>query len=207
MDHTCGQPNGARAPSPASNPLLGSLPKAGGFPPLGAHGVSCLGYWPIWFPFLCFLTMLFLVYVCSLFNLRRHLFRHHLLDGCLILLLWLTLQFLVDPLHLALHQFQVLLSACVFALVLFYCGTPCMTWVSTFFSSCSKASEDSNKFFHGLPNWGLWSCCQENKTYRHWWWGVLIMLIMHWHGILCPEQTSIFCYLTWLIIKHFFSFI
>ena len=42
VDHTCGQPNGARAPSPANNPLLGSLPKAGGFPPLGAHGVSYL---------------------------------------------------------------------------------------------------------------------------------------------------------------------
>lgn len=40
VDHSCGQPNGARAPSPANNPLLGSLPKAGGFPPLGAHGVS-----------------------------------------------------------------------------------------------------------------------------------------------------------------------
>ncbi|CAK9150139.1 unnamed protein product [Ilex paraguariensis] len=38
VDHSCGQPNGARAPSPANNPLLGSLPKAGGFPPLGAHG-------------------------------------------------------------------------------------------------------------------------------------------------------------------------
>ncbi|XP_052175475.1 protein TOPLESS isoform X2 [Diospyros lotus] len=38
IDHSCGQPNGARAPSPANNPLLGSLPKAGGFPPLGAHG-------------------------------------------------------------------------------------------------------------------------------------------------------------------------
>ncbi|KAL9463062.1 hypothetical protein AB3S75_000964 [Citrus x aurantiifolia] len=38
VDHTCGQPNGARAPSPANNPLLGSLPKAGVFPPLGAHG-------------------------------------------------------------------------------------------------------------------------------------------------------------------------
>lgn len=39
VDHSCGQPNGARAPSPANNPLLGPLPKAGGFPPLGAHGV------------------------------------------------------------------------------------------------------------------------------------------------------------------------
>ncbi|KAJ6829013.1 protein TPR3-like isoform X4 [Iris pallida] len=38
VDHTCGQPNGARAPSPANTPLLGSIPKAGGFPPLGAHG-------------------------------------------------------------------------------------------------------------------------------------------------------------------------
>jgi WD40 repeat protein len=38
VDHSCGQPNGARAPSPATNPLLGSLPKAGVFPPLGAHG-------------------------------------------------------------------------------------------------------------------------------------------------------------------------
>ncbi|GJR44654.1 protein TOPLESS [Tanacetum coccineum] len=41
VDHSCGQPNGARAPSPANNPmnpLLGPLPKAGGFPPMGAHG-------------------------------------------------------------------------------------------------------------------------------------------------------------------------
>lgn len=40
MDHTCGQPNGARAPSPVTNPLMGTIPKAGAFPPLGAHGVS-----------------------------------------------------------------------------------------------------------------------------------------------------------------------
>ncbi|KAL0354840.1 UNVERIFIED_CONTAM: protein TOPLESS [Sesamum radiatum] len=38
VDHSCGQPNGARAPSPANNPLLGgAVPKPGGFPPLGAH--------------------------------------------------------------------------------------------------------------------------------------------------------------------------
>ncbi|XVE89075.1 hypothetical protein DITRI_Ditri19aG0121100 [Diplodiscus trichospermus] len=38
VDHTCGQPNGARAPSPVNNPLIGSIPKVGGFPPIGAHG-------------------------------------------------------------------------------------------------------------------------------------------------------------------------
>ncbi|GLT27833.1 hypothetical protein SLA2020_028040 [Shorea laevis] len=38
VDHSCGQPNGARAPSPVTNPLMGAVPKAGGFPPLSAHG-------------------------------------------------------------------------------------------------------------------------------------------------------------------------
>ena len=51
VDHSCGQPNGARAPSPANNPLLGSMPKTGGFPPLGAHGVSL----SIIFGFGCFI--------------------------------------------------------------------------------------------------------------------------------------------------------
>ncbi|GAB4832838.1 Topless- protein 4 [Ancistrocladus abbreviatus] len=38
VDHTCGPPNGARAPSPVTNPLMNAaVPKAGGFPPLGAH--------------------------------------------------------------------------------------------------------------------------------------------------------------------------
>ncbi|XP_055960299.1 topless-related protein 4-like isoform X2 [Mercurialis annua] len=37
VDHSCGQSNGARAPSPVTNHLMGSLPKAGGFPPLSAH--------------------------------------------------------------------------------------------------------------------------------------------------------------------------
>ncbi|CAN1215385.1 Topless-related protein 4 [Linum perenne] len=39
VDHSCGgQPNGARVPSPVTNPLMGGMPKPGGFPPLGAHG-------------------------------------------------------------------------------------------------------------------------------------------------------------------------
>ncbi|XP_050136182.1 topless-related protein 1-like [Malus sylvestris] len=37
VDHSCGQPNRAWAPSPANNLLLGSLPKARGCLPLGAH--------------------------------------------------------------------------------------------------------------------------------------------------------------------------
>ncbi|KAI3495960.1 hypothetical protein L1887_38308 [Cichorium endivia] len=40
VDHSCGQsqPNGARAPSPVTNALMGSVPKPAGFPSLGAHG-------------------------------------------------------------------------------------------------------------------------------------------------------------------------
>ncbi|XP_044471816.1 topless-related protein 4-like [Mangifera indica] len=37
VDHSCGQPNGARALSPVTNPLMGAVPKPGGFPPLSAH--------------------------------------------------------------------------------------------------------------------------------------------------------------------------
>lgn len=40
VDHTCGQLNGAHAPSSVTNHLMSSIPKGGGFPPLGAHGVS-----------------------------------------------------------------------------------------------------------------------------------------------------------------------
>jgi hypothetical protein len=39
IDHTCGPPNGARAPPPANSTLVGGLPKGGTFPPLGAHSV------------------------------------------------------------------------------------------------------------------------------------------------------------------------
>ncbi|KAH9667180.1 protein TOPLESS [Citrus sinensis] len=45
VDHTCGQPNGARAPSPANNPLLGSLPKAGPFQPTPAPVPTPLAGW------------------------------------------------------------------------------------------------------------------------------------------------------------------
>ncbi|KAL9668435.1 hypothetical protein QQ045_002816 [Rhodiola kirilowii] len=37
VDHSCGQPNGARAPSPVTNPSIGGAPKGAGFPPIGAH--------------------------------------------------------------------------------------------------------------------------------------------------------------------------
>lgn len=40
VDHSCGQQNGAHVPPPINNPLLGTMPKPGGFPPLGAHGVN-----------------------------------------------------------------------------------------------------------------------------------------------------------------------
>lgn len=53
VDHACGQANGARAPSPVANPIIGSMPKVGGFPPIGAHGpfqpapapIASLGGW------------------------------------------------------------------------------------------------------------------------------------------------------------------
>ncbi|KAL3528878.1 hypothetical protein ACH5RR_008200 [Cinchona calisaya] len=38
VDHSCGQHNGARAPSPVTHPLMGSMPKIGGLLPIGAHG-------------------------------------------------------------------------------------------------------------------------------------------------------------------------
>ncbi|KAI7989379.1 Protein TOPLESS-RELATED PROTEIN 2 [Camellia lanceoleosa] len=36
-DHTCASSNGARAPPPTNNPLAGPVPRAGAFPPIGAH--------------------------------------------------------------------------------------------------------------------------------------------------------------------------
>ncbi|GMQ04078.1 hypothetical protein CsSME_00049623 [Camellia sinensis var. sinensis] len=36
-DHTCASSNGARAPPPTNNPLAGPVPRAGVFPPIGAH--------------------------------------------------------------------------------------------------------------------------------------------------------------------------
>ncbi|XP_073011720.1 protein TOPLESS-RELATED PROTEIN 2-like [Typha latifolia] len=38
-DHSCAAPtNGSRAPPPTNGPLVGPIPKSGGFPPLGVHG-------------------------------------------------------------------------------------------------------------------------------------------------------------------------
>jgi hypothetical protein len=104
VDHSCGQPNGARAPSPANMPLLGSLPKVGGFPPLGAHGVghctdliykelhnisSFDSYFGI---------ELFSLYVYSHFNQLQHLCQCPWLVGCQILLLCPMLQSLEEEL-------------------------------------------------------------------------------------------------------------
>ncbi|KAF8412884.1 hypothetical protein HHK36_000856 [Tetracentron sinense] len=36
-DHTCAPTNGGRAPPPTNSPLMGPIPKAGVFPPIGAH--------------------------------------------------------------------------------------------------------------------------------------------------------------------------
>lgn len=39
IDHTCATNNGGRGPPPTNSSLSGPVPKAGVFPPIGAHGV------------------------------------------------------------------------------------------------------------------------------------------------------------------------
>lgn len=99
VDHSCGQQNGARAPSPANNPLLGgAVPKPGGFPPLGAHVVGLeilLLLTSFLLKFICF-TYCPVIVVASLSSLLQHQFQHLLLVGCLIHLLGLIQQFRVD---------------------------------------------------------------------------------------------------------------
>lgn len=56
VDHSCGQPNGARAPSPATNSLMGAIPKPGGFPTLGAHVVRLPAY-RLFFPELAIIVV------------------------------------------------------------------------------------------------------------------------------------------------------
>ncbi|KAJ4839218.1 Topless- protein 4, partial [Turnera subulata] len=46
VDHSCGQANGARAPSPVANPLMGGVPKQGAFPGLAPHGVCLQPFQP-----------------------------------------------------------------------------------------------------------------------------------------------------------------
>lgn len=104
VDHSCGQPNGARAPSPVTSSLMGTVPKAGGFPPITGHGVSknvgVLGV-----AFFCYVV----IHDCSMIRLTlamcagSHfslllLFCQHLSqDGWQIHLQSLTPQFLLGP--------------------------------------------------------------------------------------------------------------
>uniref|UniRef100_A0A0C9S7L9 TSA: Wollemia nobilis Ref_Wollemi_Transcript_8205_4327 transcribed RNA sequence n=1 Tax=Wollemia nobilis TaxID=56998 RepID=A0A0C9S7L9_9CONI len=46
VDHTCAPPNGARAPTPSNNPLVGTLPKGAAFPAIAAHNVNQLPFQP-----------------------------------------------------------------------------------------------------------------------------------------------------------------
>eukprot|EP00253_Pinus_taeda_P026009 PITA_26009 len=46
IDHTCTPPNGARAPTPSTNPLVGTLPKGTVFPPIATHSVNQLPFQP-----------------------------------------------------------------------------------------------------------------------------------------------------------------
>lgn len=39
-DHSCSPTANGSRPPPTNNPLVGPIPKAGAFPPIGAHGVS-----------------------------------------------------------------------------------------------------------------------------------------------------------------------
>lgn len=81
VDHSCGQPNNTRAPSPA-NQLLGSVPKAGGFPPLGIHGVHNVIY--------CYHFFFFLPPDRFSYLLSVHVLSHFSLLQLQLQLLWLV---------------------------------------------------------------------------------------------------------------------
>lgn len=103
IDHTCGQQNGARAPSPVTNSLMGPspIPKTGPFPPLGAHGVSyALQFFKVYV--CCSLLRVqngdgYLFLLCSPFSLVQRLFLCLLRDGWRILHQYITPQLLQDP--------------------------------------------------------------------------------------------------------------
>lgn len=94
VDHSCGQPNGARAPSPVTNHLMGAVPKTGAFAPLGPHGVSwTTTYISSGSKWSTSGSLTLNVYACSPFSPHLLRFQHLLLDGwpthhlCLIPLL------------------------------------------------------------------------------------------------------------------------
>lgn len=69
VDHTCGPQNGARAPPPATNPLVGGLPKGGAFPPL-AHGVSDDSLLAV-----VFMRFTLLLICCAVLSLKFSMFK------------------------------------------------------------------------------------------------------------------------------------
>lgn len=79
IDHSCVAPtNGARAPPLTNGPLVGSVPKTGAFPPMGAHSVSglCSSVSAFIFFFFSFFNLITDYCVLSFFSLFNQLFLH-----------------------------------------------------------------------------------------------------------------------------------
>lgn len=105
VDHSCGQPNSGRAPSPGNNALLASISRAGGLAAL--NGVSRF-IWPgvhSCFTLRHLSLMKFYACVRSLCNKHPHKFQLPLLVGCQLQSLWPILQDLLDS---VLQQIQVI---------------------------------------------------------------------------------------------------
>lgn len=87
-DHSCSPTANGSRPPPTNNPLVGPIPKAGAFPPIGAHGVSifllsiCMSV-----TFLSKITVAIALFICSHFSLLSPHLLVLLLGGCQALIL------------------------------------------------------------------------------------------------------------------------